>query len=198
MPFFNHLLQSKRRVKCTELVHVHRIYIAETESKIELMLIFKTGWSFLSGNGSRPWSYARNYSRLLKNLIALLLLSPDVSFWLYVISPEEFHAVFHGMGQYLSRSCYTQTGHVPAGSSSAVGLKKALRMFRLLSHSHRLSTFLCVVLSDQLSIGDKALIRLFFLTVEATFLRKVSSSSTEGTTAKLRHPWQVKLLVGSV
>lgn len=49
-----------------------------------------------------------------------------------------------------------------------------------------------------LPIGDKALLRLFFLTVEMAFLRKASSSSTEGTTAKLREPWQVKLLVGSV
>ena len=85
--------------KCTELVDIHHIYTAETESRIELMLTFKTRWSFLSGNGSGPWSYARNYSCLLKKLIVLLLLSPDVSFWLYVISPEEFYIFFHGMGQ---------------------------------------------------------------------------------------------------
>jgi len=32
------------------------------------------------------------------------------------------------------------------------GLSEARRVSRLLSHFHRLSTFLCVVLSDQLSV----------------------------------------------
>lgn len=60
--------------------------------------------------------------------------------------------------------------------------------------------FVCGALKPaehSLPAGDKALPKLLLWTVETAFPRKASSSSTKGTTAKLRQPWQVELLVGS-
>lgn len=60
--------------------------------------------------------------------------------------------------------------------------------------------FVCGALSPaegSLPAGAKLVPKLLCLTVEVAFVRKGNSSSTEGTTAKLRQPHQVKSLTDS-
>lgn len=153
MSFFNHLLQSKRRVKMQWISRrTPHLYCWDWEQNRGSCLYSKqdeVSWLEMApGLGAMPETIAACWKSSLFCFCYLLMF--HFSFMLY---PQKSSIqFFRGMGQYLSFCCCTQIGHVWAGSSSAVGLKEALRMSQLLSHSHRLSTFLCVVLSDQLSV----------------------------------------------
>lgn len=118
------------------------------------------------------WSSDKHYSCVPKNRVALLLLSPDVSFLLYVVSSEDFCRVFHGTGQNISAFPAVHKQGTSQRLLSSSGLEKgtgdlaAAFTFPCIQH-----IFVRGALSaaeHSLPEGDKALLGLFLL--ETAFL----------------------------